>query len=1028
MNIRLFLDKAAKAAFIIAAGTIVSSCTDQDLSGNRPLFSDNRIAFNVSIEEGWRPGSRSSENDPEKTAHVSHDKKMTKGYKADDESAENPLYIFESVSDHIETTGTPGAQHPTRGDMVKTDADFQNTTIGVYAYNTGHPEQPFFMENVPYAYMKQMELWSSKGDEYLWPIYNNDENKLQFFAYSPYNPDNSGKQGYPSIKVNKNNGDITIHHTVAELMDDQRDLLISDLTDIKDINSVELTGANLNFHHALTSVRFYCSSGSMFSGKVKNIKLCNIKGEGDFDVSSGKWDTDKYALKDFSFKCDVTIGINDTGEHLDDKVSFQGDLLGDSGKTLMLLPQDLRANAGTESAPRLEITFEDQLTKTERVFKAELSVNWEAGQSICYNISDTPMYSDYTFEVTVKGGTVKERSGIVKATESDPTGREIYFCGNHRMPAENQPELTVHSICTVYQYAGDKQNVVKIGTAPATWDSKFEVNNGDGKGFVTGGETKWIDSGKTLELLKGGDKKGIDPETKIVPIVADSINIHGVDGKGIDMLTDASEPTIIDPQDKSFYDLSTCGGAEQRTTANCYIVSSAGSYKIPLVYGNAIKNGTDNTAAYTYISGGETKHFLRHDDKDIMSPWIKDNINTPGKWKAEIERFQSIAAMASYKENSGENIFENIKVDDNKEYLTFKISKNISTSTDGSRIYPCNAVIALKDENNNILWTWHMWVTNLVSNRYPSLDNLEYTFDTGKYRMMKYSLGELNPNYTTIEGREVKIELTQYRHNQSKTGHVVVQFNQEGYKIKDFNQALYYQYGRMAPLMAYLFRKEIGQDGKTFVQGHRKIFLSARHANDKDDDMEVVGKNSIGYVLRNPLKIFNTGDKGGKVYDKDYDNLWNNGTADHPVKTVYDPCPRGYMVLPSRSGWNNLFLGKVKFVYDNRDDDSGDATLYDNYYVSYNDGAIKIPRSETIVYDKGKISHNRRYTSFWTGEWVTSKEKPGTVCFTFKKKDDTLDAPELDFRAGNGGKNDEVEEKDSYHPSFLLPIRAVIEP
>jgi len=34
------------------------------------------------------------------------------------------------------------------------------------------------------------------------------------------------------------------------------------------------------------------------------------------------------------------------------------------------------------------------------------------------------------------------------------------------------------------------------------------------------------------------------------------------------------------------------------TTANCYLVHEAGAYKIPLVYGNAIKNGQDNRVAY----------------------------------------------------------------------------------------------------------------------------------------------------------------------------------------------------------------------------------------------------------------------------------------------------------------------------------------------------------------------------------------------------------------------------------------------
>ncbi|MBR6459320.1 MAG: hypothetical protein IKS49_04055 [Actinomycetaceae bacterium] len=36
-----------------------------------------------------------------------------------------------------------------------------------------------------------------------------------------------------------------------------------------------------------------------------------------------------------------------------------------------------------------------------------------------------------------------------------------------------------------------------------------------------------------------------------------------------------------------------------RETANCYVVRTAGVYKFPLVYGNGIKRGVANTAAYT---------------------------------------------------------------------------------------------------------------------------------------------------------------------------------------------------------------------------------------------------------------------------------------------------------------------------------------------------------------------------------------------------------------------------------------------
>ena len=46
------------------------------------------------------------------------------------------------------------------------------------------------------------------------------------------------------------------------------------------------------------------------------------------------------------------------------------------------------------------------------------------------------------------------------------------------------------------------------------------------------------------------------------------------------------------------YNLSNNTGADAvQNTANCYVISAPGYYSIPLVYGNAIKNGATNASA-----------------------------------------------------------------------------------------------------------------------------------------------------------------------------------------------------------------------------------------------------------------------------------------------------------------------------------------------------------------------------------------------------------------------------------------------
>lgn len=128
-----------------------------------------------------------------------------------------------------------------------------------------------------------------------------------------------------------------------------------------------------------------------------------------------------------------------------------------------------------------------------------------------------------------------------------------------------------------------------------------------------------------------------------------------------------------------------------RNTANCYVVIRPGWYAIPLVYGNAIKNGAQNAAAYT--SSGVTgtnvlQTFVRHDGQGIVGPWITtDNGLT--------------AASAGIVWQDWPGLVESISV--NGDFIHFHIRQD--------NIHEGNAVIAAKDASGTVLWSWHVWVT-----------------------------------------------------------------------------------------------------------------------------------------------------------------------------------------------------------------------------------------------------------------------------------------------------------------------------
>ncbi len=127
-----------------------------------------------------------------------------------------------------------------------------------------------------------------------------------------------------------------------------------------------------------------------------------------------------------------------------------------------------------------------------------------------------------------------------------------------------------------------------------------------------------------------------------------------------------------------------------RSTANCYMIHDAGVYKLPLVYGNAIKNGSTNSAAYAPSGTNDTNFltpFVNHADAGITDPWLKNNGATPD------------GASLLWQDASG--LIDKVAV--SGDYLYFRVPSAASSKAG-------NAVIAAT-MNGTIVWSWHIWVT-----------------------------------------------------------------------------------------------------------------------------------------------------------------------------------------------------------------------------------------------------------------------------------------------------------------------------
>lgn len=311
-----------------------------------------------------------------------------------------------------------------------------------------------------------------------------------------------------------------------------------------------------------------------------------------------------------------------------------------------------------------------------------------------------------------------------------------------------------------------------------------------------------------------------------------------------------------------------------RTTANCYLVHAPGTYKIPLVYGNAIKNGATNTLAYqsnTAANDNKRDNLVNHADANITNPWIKNHgITVNGASLV----WQDVEGMIS-------------AVGINGDYLTFTI--------DPEKIAEGNAVIAAKS-GSTIVWSWHIWVTTQTLSNTTTINTGSHT-----YHVAPVNLGQVNGvvanDIKVYEGELCKIRAT--------SNNVTVEFQ---VKAKDYynynsgstayNESAYYQWGRKDPECPYAgaFDSSGTYIGKPTV---------------------ITGAYSIGQVIQNPEKHYcnNTESRNSvyneykanywdinNIYDnwKNYKDIWNITTA--TIKTVYDPCPPGFCVPTS-----NLF-------------------------------------------------------------------------------------------------------------------------
>lgn len=332
-----------------------------------------------------------------------------------------------------------------------------------------------------------------------------------------------------------------------------------------------------------------------------------------------------------------------------------------------------------------------------------------------------------------------------------------------------------------------------------------------------------------------------------------------------------------------YYDLSTAGGTVARSTANSYVISAPGYYRIPLVYGNAITGGATNSSAYissapvTIVGGADVilHNFKDHNGNNITNPWIEKsnaaNTNIDGAHIVWADEANLIHLSSTPIVHESAN---------NDAYLQFEVK--------ASDIKSGNAVVAVT-KGNTVVWSWHLWFAPQ-----SALTPIEVTnHQNKKYNFTEETLGWkptewLATTYNTPRTVKVKVEQEYGSSGNKKIAVFNITQNPGGKKA---SIATFYQFGR-----------------KDAIPGTDALAAASTYSFDN-----TAGGRSLGYAIQHPENMFGnvgTGYNSADWCNTTYYNLWSvdNTTVgfkdEAVIKTIYDPSPAGYKMPTS-----NVFTG-----------------------------------------------------------------------------------------------------------------------
>lgn len=670
--------------------------------------------------------------------------------------------------------------------------------------------------------------------------------------YAVYPESTNGSNG---IKFTKPNGTAapSLEFTVNPDVRNQVDLMTACSDNVHYATRFQAPRTNLQFRHALTAIRFAVGQNLSFNKTIKDITLKNVLLKSKYTLSNkldgtgAAWNHSGYNTRGNVTLSNVNYNTNENANSIVRDISKysnpnETDLTKlDDNYTFYMIPQDL------DGKVTAEVLFTDGSKIT-----VPLKGSWKEGTTRTYKLSEKNSTWKYSINAEVLNTVAYNGTQAYYQIESY---REV---NRTKQPVKWK----------VVGYSVDNGNT--WSTTKPSWLKSLSKEQGDGGAVAEQG---------TATLA-----------------TADIVDLVAERNKGLQNA--APLGTAAAP-----YNLSNeTGAAAVQNTANSYLISAPGHYMIPLVYGNAIKNGQTNSSAYQKGSNANNtlRNFVDQDGKAITDPWIEKTNNGANRgidlawtvWSDEKDLVKLASNNGLYRAADG-NLY--IKFEVTKENIksgnaVVAVRRSWQTQRQEERLQGRRKVwVTVTENHQQTLWSWHLWFAPK-----NALDKITVTNKQGnKYDFTNEALG-WKPTawkgtpYSTP--RTVKVKVEQTLGNNGDKQYAVMTITQKPATTTRTGYTTLYQWGRKDAF-----------PGTTATLAVNTINWNAG------------SEMYMQTILQNPQNYYTAGYKGnvldaGTGFAKYYTfyNLWsmnntsayaeNQANSQPVVKTIYDPSPVGFSV------------------------------------------------------------------------------------------------------------------------------------